>query len=123
MRTFTLDQQRKNRKTVYTLYEIQPTGPARRLSYTASRVRLNKEIQYKEEMRIYSVYALKWYSFLIESKYYPCNLISNARCTIAMHAHYTGGSIVPNKFVRHNFCIKPYVPREPRRDPGREGPR
>ena len=27
MRTFTLDQPRKNRKTVYTLYEIQPTGP------------------------------------------------------------------------------------------------
>ena len=32
MRTFTLDQQRKNRKTVYKLYEIQPTGPARRLA-------------------------------------------------------------------------------------------
>ena len=46
MRTFTLDQQRKNRKTVYTLYEIQPTGPARRLATQASRVRLNKEIQW-----------------------------------------------------------------------------
>ena len=32
MRTFTLDQQRKNRKTVYKLYELQPTGPARRLA-------------------------------------------------------------------------------------------
>ena len=32
MRTFTLDQQRKNRKTVYKLYEIQPTGPACRLA-------------------------------------------------------------------------------------------
>ena len=32
MNTFTLDQQRKNRKTVYTLNEIQPTGPARRLA-------------------------------------------------------------------------------------------
>ena len=32
MRTFTLDQQRKNRKTVYKLYDIQPTGPARRLA-------------------------------------------------------------------------------------------
>ena len=32
MRTFTLDQQRKNKKTVNKLYEIQPTGPARRLA-------------------------------------------------------------------------------------------
>ena len=32
MRTFILDQQRKNKKTVYTLYEIQTTGPARRIA-------------------------------------------------------------------------------------------
>ena len=32
MRTFTLDQQRKNSKTVYMLYKIQPTDPARRLA-------------------------------------------------------------------------------------------
>ena len=44
MRTFTLDQQRKNRKTVYMLYEIQPPASTQ-ASYTASRVRLNKEIQ------------------------------------------------------------------------------
>ena len=32
MGTFTLDQQRRNSKTVYMLYEILPIGPARRLA-------------------------------------------------------------------------------------------
>ena len=32
MRTFTLDQQRRNSKTVYMLHEIQSIGPARRLA-------------------------------------------------------------------------------------------
>ena len=45
MRTFTLNQQRKNRKTVDTLYEIQPTGPARRLATQQVGLRPNKETQ------------------------------------------------------------------------------
>ena len=32
MHPITLDQQRRNSKTVYMLYEIQPTGQARRLA-------------------------------------------------------------------------------------------
>ena len=32
MRTFTLDQQHRNSKTVYILYEMQPIGPACRLA-------------------------------------------------------------------------------------------
>ena len=32
MHTFTLDQQGRNGNTVYMLYKIQPTGPARRLA-------------------------------------------------------------------------------------------
>ena len=46
MRTFTLDQQRKNRKAVY-VQVIRNTAhwPSTQASYTASRVRLNKEIQ------------------------------------------------------------------------------
>ena len=50
MRTFTLGQQRKHRKTVYNvqnmLSEIQPTHrPSTQASYTANRVRLNKDNQ------------------------------------------------------------------------------
>ena len=47
MRKFTLDQQRKNRKTVYTVQVIRNTAhwPSMQASYTASRVRLHKEYQ------------------------------------------------------------------------------
>ena len=40
MRTFTLDQQRKNRKTVYNVQVIRKTAhrPSTHVSYTASRV-------------------------------------------------------------------------------------
>ena len=44
MRTFTLDQQRRNNETVYMLYEMQSTGPARRLATQQVRYDQTKKL-------------------------------------------------------------------------------
>ena len=57
MHTFTLDQQHKNRKTVYNVQVIRNTAhrPSTQASYTASRVRLNKENQMYSIPNLYPV--------------------------------------------------------------------